>query len=99
MSATLSARHEIYDLQSFEATEPIPELGIEPGDWVDIDLASPFPLSVSHGPRAVEALCRYVSQRRAGACLPPLPSTPSPASSPPLSPDRRLARYQLFLLR
>ena len=27
MSVTLGARYEIYDLRSFEATEPIPALG------------------------------------------------------------------------
>ena len=45
-------------LKSFYATEPIPELGAEVGDWIDIDLSSHHPVSVvtPHGPAAVAIL-------------------------------------------
>lgn len=45
-------------LESFPAYGPIPELGVEVGDWVDIELTSHHPVSVvtPHGPEALVVL-------------------------------------------
>ena len=48
-------------LESFEATEPIPELGVAVGDWVSVELGSRLSVCVvkAKGPEALQVLRTY----------------------------------------
>ena len=100
MFGTLHARHEIYDLRSFEATEPIPELGIERGDWVHIDLSGEGTVLVCKrkGPEVLSTLCDYFTALRSRRRRYPSQNV-SLTPRTPHEPRRPLARSELCLLR
>lgn len=60
-------RMAIIDWHPFRAVESIPELGIEPGDWVSVEFDSDPPVCVvrSHGHDALSILEAHFMKARA----------------------------------
>lgn len=79
----------IFNKHPFRAIEPIPELGIQAGEWIDIDESSSHPVCVTRalGPDALKILEEYFIRTRSDPS-----SSPSPSSAPSRSAHGRWRR-------